>query len=297
MLDALYSPLKRAWERLVADTRNWLAPIESKYSKGTSNDIKAAREALHDMTSRLETMDAQMQRAAPDTNAGLRDIATRMQVFLEDTDMQFEQLTTRSQGDATTEKYAHDVKKAREAVAKQVQVIHEATSVLVTSSTPPGAGLLPGTSSASTGSASSDGTHTPAPTPPVVPASTLPNVPTGSLFLDVMICLASQSPTIVTPENVIFTNNLLFGKDSFPLSDKQLDGLTQSWNKVIGVFFNPATLPKTGSSCTTASSEVNVDLPGQEANLLEVHGELEELYDKVEEKVIRITTEILASNI
>lgn len=297
MLEELFNPLKGAWESLVTDTNNWINYLGDKYKKGSDADTSAARESLSNMKFLVTKMDARMQSASLDTNAVVRDIATGVQDYLEDTASLYEDLAKRSQGDTTAEGYANSVQQDREAVSKQVQAIHEATSVLVRSSTLPGAGSLPSPKSVSTMPVSSGSYHPQPPTPPPELVPALPSVPTGSLFLDVMVCLASQNPPIVTPGNANYTEQLLFEETSFPLSDKQLDGLTQSWSLVVGIFFDPSKLPGTGSPCATASSEVNVDLPTQEANLLEVHGELENLYDQIEAKVIRTTTEILTSNI
>lgn len=304
MIDELYKPLKREWERLATDTRDWIAHMGRKYSKGTNNDIRAVRETLRDTTSRLGTMDAHMQRAAPETNAGVRDLATRIQVYLEDTDPQFEQLLIRSEGDPTAVKYAQDVKRAREAVAKQVQVIYDATLVNVTSSTPPGAGPLPGTGSGSATSASSGGANPPPPpNPPPVSAPATPVVSPGDagyLFLTTMSCLVGKSVgnlPDVTEDDYKFTLQLFQDDEPFLLNDKKLNHLTLSWNTVVQVFFNPDQFSALAKSCSTIDSLINADSATQEANLLEIHDDLESLYDLVEAKVIRTTTEILTSNL
>src|SRR5215469_1587250 len=131
MLEELYNPLVNAWRSLVDSTTEWLSHLEGGDSKGSDVDTEAAKESLSYARFLLTTTNQQMQRANPDTHAGVRDVATKVQNYLETTEPLHQDLTQRSQGDAKAEEYTSSVEKARGAVGEQVKAIHEATSVLL----------------------------------------------------------------------------------------------------------------------------------------------------------------------
>src|SRR5947209_7791884 len=129
MLKELFSKLKVEWEQLGTNTKDWISYLESKYSKGSDAETKAVRESLSNMRFLLTAMNQQMQGANPDTDAGVRDVATKVQNYLETTEALHQDLIQRSQGDAKAEEFTSSVQKARGVVREQVKAIHEATSV------------------------------------------------------------------------------------------------------------------------------------------------------------------------
>jgi hypothetical protein len=152
MLQELFYKLKVEWEHLGTDTKKWISCLEGK-GEGPDAETNAARESLSIKKSFVTATDQQMQRAKSDNDVEVRDAATRMQSYLENTESLHEELTQRSQGDAEAEDYASSVQKSREAVAEQVKAIHEATSVKLltptvveqagTGATQPGSGSSP----------------------------------------------------------------------------------------------------------------------------------------------------------
>lgn len=289
MLQDLFNNLKTEWEKLHTAINSWIALLEGKYSKGLDADTKAAREPLSNARFLVTAMDQQMQQANPDTDASIRDIATKVQNYLDTTASIHQDLVQRSQGDPEAEAYALSVQNARSAVSEQIKAIHEATSVYVKSSALLGAVPLPESISAvGTAGTSPGGSGTGL---------------TNNLFFDTMNCLEGEKvkglPPITTAD-VTFTQQLFFGKGSFSLTDDQLDHLTQSWSTVVGIFFDPSKFPTgfpPGSDCAKLSSVIKTpNLLQQEANLFSIHDFLESLYDKLEARVIH-PTEIVTANI
>jgi hypothetical protein len=304
MLQDLFNNLKAEWEKLHTASNTWIALLESKYSKGSDAATKAVRESLSNSRFLLTTTDQQMQQANPDTNAGTRDVATKVQSYLDSTASIHQDLVQRSQGEPQAEEYANSTQNARGAVSEQIKAIHEATSVHVMSSTLPGASPLPERVSAAavpTSVSSLAGGTALIGSVPSVGTSTGGGGTTSNLFLDTMTCLVGKGvkglPPI-TQGDVTSTHKLFFGEGSFELTDDQLDHLTQSWSTVVGVFFDPSKFPADGTTdCLTLFAKITTkDLLQQEAHLFTIHDYLESLYDKLEARVIH-PTEIVTANI
>jgi hypothetical protein len=271
MLQNLFSMLKTEWGRLSKNTKDWTSHLERKDSTGSDAESIAARESLCNKNSFVSEADKQMQRVKSDTDADVRDAATKVQSYLENTESLHQQLTQLSMDDAEANRHAQAVQEARKAVTEQIDAIRQATSVHVSSS---------GTSAGGAGK-----------TPP------------SNLFLDAMTCLVRKTiddlPQ-VSEDDVTFTRELFFENKNFKLMDDQLDHLTQSWSTVAGVFFDPSKFPTDFpkySDCEKLSSEIRTSsLLQQEDNLFTIHELVERLYDKLEVRVIH-PIEIVSANI
>ena len=127
-------------------------------------------------------------------------------------------------------------------------------------------------------------------------------VHTSNLFLSTMTCLLKQQSSSLSygiTQQFIDITQLFFDNESSssntiydpPLSDSDIEGLTASWNAVIAVFADPSHAPP---QCIDFNPDNFVQ---EEAELFQIHDQLDTLYDHLETDIVRKSTIILLPNL
>lgn len=119
MAQTLFSQLQIGWEHLKAATETWLNHLEGKYTTSSDEDVQA-KMLLSNAEFAMTTMDNQIQRADFETDSGVRDVATKVQSYLESTASLHQDLSQLSQIDDQALIHAKAVQDARVVVAEKV---------------------------------------------------------------------------------------------------------------------------------------------------------------------------------
>ena len=121
--------------------------------------------------------------------------------------------------------------------------------------------------------------HSVAGSPTSVPVSI--NIARGSLFLCVMKQFYPPDPHTGKDTLLVRQTEKLFKRGHLTLSDRQLEHLTKSWDKVVAFVADPSTNTNKAIASATCLSTTPL------TDLFTMHDLLEELYDRIESNVTR----------